>query len=152
MSGKNIINILMADDDEDDRYFFALALKKVSVPSKLVTVADGEQLIEYLTTTKRKVPEILFLDINMPRKNGYECLTEIKKNTGIKDFPVIMYSTSLDDTMADILFQKGAHYYLRKGNFPDLVKYLQLVLSMLEANTFQKPSKEEFVLNEMRVI
>jgi len=152
MEDKSILKILMADDDDDDRYFFEKALKKVSIPSKLITVDDGEQLMDYLIKNKGEFPDVLFLDINMPRKNGYECLIEIKSNPNIKDFPVIMYSTSLKDTMADMLFETGAHYYLRKGDFSELVKHLELLVTMLEANNFPKPSKEDFVLNEMRLI
>jgi len=152
MEDKSILKILMADDDDDDRYFFEKALKKVSIPSKLITVDDGEQLMDYLIKNKGEFPDVLFLDINMPRKNGYECLIEIKSNPNIKDFPVIMYSTSLKDTMADMLFEKGAHYYLRKGDFQELVKHLELVLAMLETNNFQKPLKKGFILSEMRVI
>ncbi|MEO6302480.1 MAG: response regulator [Bacteroidia bacterium] len=151
MPDKKVINILLADDDHDDRYFFAKALKSLPIPTKLVTVDDGEELMNYLTENKAKLPDILFLDINMPRKNGNECLIEIKGNKSINYFPVIMYSTSLKDTVAEMLFQNGAHYYLRKGDFSDLVKHLQLVLTMLQGKNFQRPSIEEFVLNEMRV-
>jgi len=148
----NTINILLADDDEDDRNFFGKALEKLSMRTKFITVADGEELMYYLTQGKEKAPDILFLDINMPRKNGYECLLEIKSNKDIKDFPVIMYTTSLRDKMADILFQNGAHYYLRKGDVKDLEKSLQLILTMFEEKQFERPSREHFFLNEMRVI
>ncbi len=151
MPDKKIINILLADDDKDDRYFFARALKSLPILTKLDTVEDGEQLINYLTENKAKLPDILFLDINMPRKNGNECLIEIKSNKDINYFPVIMYSTSLKDTVAEMLFQNGAHYYLRKGDFKDLVNHLQLVLTMLQGKNFQRPSIEEFVLNDIRV-
>jgi len=152
MNNTKAINILLADDDEDDRYFFGKALKNLSTHTNLTTVEDGEQLLEYLTHNKGKSPDILFLDINMPRKNGYECLLEIKSNKNIKDFPVIMYTTSLRDKMADILFQNGAHYYLRKGDPKDLEKNLQLILTMFEEKQFERPSREHFFLNEMRVI
>ena len=148
----NTINILLADDDEDDRNFFGKALEKLSMRTKFITVADGEELMYYLTQGKEKAPDILFLDINMPRKNGYECLLEIKSNKDIKDFPVIMYTTSLRDKLADILFQNGAHYYLRKGDVKDLEKSLQLILTMFEEKQFERPSREHFFLNEMRVI
>jgi CheY-like chemotaxis protein len=150
MPAKNVINILMADDDQDDCYFFERALKKIAIPTKLVSLDDGEQLMDYLVKNKGKSPDILFLDINMPRKNGYECLHEIKGNKDITDFPVIMYSTSLKDAMADMLYQEGAHYYLCKCDFPDLVRHLQNILTLLQDNHLEKPSKERFVLNEIR--
>lgn len=142
----------MADDDEDDCYFFSKALKSLSISTKLVTVEDGEKLIDYLTKNKGKFLDILFLDINMPRKNGNECLLEIKGNADIKDFPIIIYSTSLKNTMADMLFENGAHYYLRKGDLIDLVKYLHLILTMFEEKKLQRPPKEGFILNERTVV
>jgi CheY-like chemotaxis protein len=152
MSKIRVINILMADDDEDDRYFFEKALEDLSISTNLVTVEDGEELMDYLTQDKGKIPDILFLDINMPRKNGHECLLEIKSNKNIKDFPIVMYTTSMRDSMADTLFQNGAHYYLRKGDSKDLEKNLQLILTMLEEKNFERPLRENFFLNEMRVV
>jgi len=146
------INILMADDDEDDRYFFAKALKKSSIPTKLTTVEDGEELVDYLIKNKGKFIDVLFLDINMPRKNGHESLIEIKSNKEIKDFPVIIYTTSIRDRMADILFQNGAHFYLRKGDTSDLEKNLEMILTMLTEKNLERPSRERFFINEQRVI
>lgn len=152
MPAKNVINILMADDDPDDCTFFARALKKIPIAVKLVIVNDGEQLMDYVVKNKEKSPNILFLDINMPRKNGYECLQEIKGNKDLNDFPVIMYSTSLKDAMADMLYQEGAHYYLCKCDFHDLVKHLQHILTLLQDNNLGKPPRDGFVLNKTRVV
>jgi len=151
MTAGNVLNILMADDDLDDCHFFALALKTIAIPTKLVTLHDGEQLMNYLVKNKPKTPNILFLDINMPRKNGFECLQEIKNNKDLNNFPVVMYSTSLKDTMVDMLFQEGAHYYLRKCDYSDLVKHLRHILTMLQDNNLKSPSQSSFVLNDIRV-
>jgi CheY-like chemotaxis protein len=147
MTDKKQMNVLLADDDEDDRFFFAKALDRLQIKSSLVSVEDGAELINYLSTKTDNLPNVLFLDINMPRKNGYECLLEVKSNKKTKDLPVVMYSTSLEDTMADLLYQKGAHYYLHKGDFQDLVKYLQLILTRLDKNNFRRPSRTQFVVN-----
>jgi len=74
------LNILLADDDIDDCIFFKEALEEFTIPSNLTTVNDGEQLMQILTDETNQLPNILFLDINMPRKNGFECLSEIKLN------------------------------------------------------------------------
>lgn len=88
---KNALNILLVDDDKDDRFFFARALKALSIPTILVTISDGEQLMSYLSKNSEQLPDVLFLDLNMPRKNGNECLSEIKLNKKIKQLPVILY-------------------------------------------------------------
>jgi CheY-like chemotaxis protein len=143
---KKELQLLLADDDEDERLFFAKALQALPIPTRLVTIEDGEKLIKYLDST-RKIPDILFLDINMPRKNGSECLKEIKSNKSLKEFPIVIYSTCLNDTMADVLYKDGAYYYMRKGDFPDLIMYLQDTLILLKEKKFQRPSREKFIIN-----
>ena len=70
--------ILLADDDTDDCIFFKEALDELLLPTKLMTVHDGEQLMHLLANESTELPDVLFLDLNMPRKNGFECLEEIK--------------------------------------------------------------------------
>src|ERR1035438_9176072 len=92
-----ILNILLADDDADERYFFEIVLKELPIATNLKTVPDGERLMEYLSQNLDNLPDVLFLDIIMPRKNGIECLTEIMSNEKLKRIPVIMYSNSVGD-------------------------------------------------------
>ncbi len=141
------VNLLLADDDEDDCMFFKEALEELPVNSSLKTVKDGEQLMELLTTKPDTLPDILFLDINMPRKTGVECLSEIKRNEKLKQLPVIIYSTSLNHEVVDLLYEKGAHCYIRKpGNFKKLKKIILEALTNTFQNNLQKPSKEKFVI------
>ena len=114
------INILLADDDIDDRSFFEKALKEVAISTPLTTVNDGEQLMKYLADNSEQLPNILFLDLNMPRKNGFECLVEISENESLKDLSVIIFSTSYPQDksyelgMISNLFKLGARVYIRK--------------------------------------
>ena len=73
MNKKNL-NILLADDDTDDCIFFKEALDELLIKTNLRTMHDGEQLMIYLGGTSRELMDVLFLDINIPRKNGFECL------------------------------------------------------------------------------
>ena len=133
------LRILLADDDEDDRFFFRKALIELSIPSQFKAVHDGEQLMKYLAQNAAHLPNVLFLDLNMPRKNGSECLSEIKSDKKYKDIPVIIYSTSLNEEIADVLYNKGAHYYIRKHNFPELKKMLQHFLYLLTEKKIEAP-------------
>lgn len=145
------LNILLADDDKDDRFFFAKALKELSIPSKLITVGDGEKLMKYLSENSEHLPDLLFLDLNMPRKNGSECLAVIRSNEKFKHIPVIIYSTSINDTIADVLYEKGAHYYMHKCDFFQLVKCLELVLTRFKEGQNYQPSRDEFVISLVKV-
>jgi CheY-like chemotaxis protein len=69
------INILLADDDTDDCFFFEKALREISITTQLTSVSDGERLMDHLSKNLGKLPDVLFLDLNMPRKSGFECLT-----------------------------------------------------------------------------
>src|ERR1035437_4216788 len=88
------LNILLADDDKDDRSFFEKALKEVSISTNLITVNDGEHLMKYLADNSEQLPNVLFLDLNMPRKNGFDCIVEIRENEKLKDLSVVIFSTS----------------------------------------------------------
>ena len=89
-------NILLADDDIDDCIFFKEALEDLPFSATLFTVSDGVQLMNYLSAKTDILPDALFLDLNMPRKSGYECLSEIRSVDKLKDIPIFIFSTSLD--------------------------------------------------------
>ena len=108
------LNILLADDDSDDCLFFNKALKELTIPNILKIVHDGEQLMHLLINETPELPHILFLDLNMPRKNGFECLTEIKLSEKLKQLPVIVFSTSFEQEMVNLLYKNGAQYFIRK--------------------------------------
>jgi CheY-like chemotaxis protein len=139
------LNILLADDDTDDRYFFEKALSGLSIATELKTVPDGERLMNYLHENSAHLPDVLFLDNNMPRKNGSECLLEIKCNAKLKQIPVILCSTSLGADFANTLYQNGAHYYLHKCDFSELTQSIEMILNLLAANPAQPP-RDKFML------
>src|SRR5215203_94230 len=100
--------ILLADDDEDDCMFFKEALDELSLPVSLNTVGDGVELMDFLKSNLINLPHVLFLDLNMPRKTGFECLSEIKQNEKLKQLPVIIYSTSANPDVIESLYNNGA--------------------------------------------
>jgi CheY-like chemotaxis protein len=144
---KQIYNLLLADDDEDDCTFFKEALDDLSLPVNLVTVNDGVELMNHLAVAVSDLPDLLFLDLNMPRKNGHECLAEIKKIDQLKNLPVIIFSTSLDSEIVNKMYDKGALYYIRKpGDFSKLKQVIGNALKVTAENNFKKPERENFIL------
>ncbi len=123
------LNILLADDDIDDCNFFKEALKEFPLATDLTTVHDGEQLMKHLTYQKNELPHVLFLDLNMPRKNGFECLSEIKLNRKLDQLPVIMYSTSFELEVVNLLYKNGAQHFIRKPS--DLSHFIKLIQQTL---------------------
>jgi CheY-like chemotaxis protein len=124
------LNILLADDDEDDRLLFSDAISEVKVKTKLHMVHDGEQLMNYLQSMLSNLPDFLFLDINMPKKNGIECLEEIRADKNLKHLPVAIYSTSNAEKDIEETFVKGANVYIRKpNNFNELKRIMKDVIT-----------------------
>jgi CheY-like chemotaxis protein len=141
------LNILLADDDTDDCIFFKQALHELILPTFLTAVHDGEQLMQFLTDEKNELPNILFLDLNMPRKNGFECLSEIKLSEKLKLLPVIVFSTSFEQEVVNMLYQNGAQYFIRKpSEFSQFKKIIQQSLALVAQGDISQPTKENFVL------
>jgi CheY-like chemotaxis protein len=115
-------HILLADDDQDHTFLFETIVKKQYPDKALSIVSDGNDLFEYLN---RALPELIFLDLNMPCKNGIECLNELKSNPDYRLIPVIIYSSSayLNDIQDSYIHK--ADFYMVK---PFSVKHLELAL------------------------
>jgi CheY-like chemotaxis protein len=142
------IHLLLADDDNDDCLLFEEALNELSLPVHLTVMHDGEQLMRYLNhTTTSQLPVALFLDLNLPRKNGFECLAEIRNNKRLSHLRVIIYSTSAELDYVNLLYENGANYYIRKPNqYAQLKKVLQQVLTIILERKVEQPPKEDFVI------
>jgi CheY-like chemotaxis protein len=142
-----LLVLLLADDDKDDCLFFKDALEELPVKADLTTVHDGEQLMQLLAEKTGELPHVLFLDINMPRKNGFECLSEIKHNEKLKQLPIIIFSTSFEQDVVNLLYKNGAQHYIRKpADFSQLKKVIYQALLLATQEETLQPAKEDFVL------
>jgi len=142
------ICILLADDDEDDRFFFKEAFEAIKIKTIVKTVNDGVELMSHLAQNEKKLPHILFLDLNMPRKSGIECLLEIKSIDHLKDIPIVIYSTSASDQDIEDTFVKGANVYIKKPN--DFIILKKLLEEVITTNWLYQTSglnREGFLLS-----
>jgi CheY-like chemotaxis protein len=127
----DFINICLADDDEDDRLFFTDAFDELKINTKVSTFNDGVELMNFLNHPDSILPNVLFLDLNMPKKNGQECLLEIKKDEKFNDIAVAIYSTSSSEEDIEKTFVNGANIYIKKPNdFEQLKKILSEVVTL----------------------
>ena len=144
---KNTIHLLLADDDKDDCLFFKEVLEELPSTINLTIVNDGKQQVEYLVKKTDNFPTILFIDLNMPRKNGYEYLLEIKKHEKLEQIPVIVYSTSCDPKMVNLLYTNGAKCFVQKPfEFSKLKKVAHHAFTLNENTNTPQHSKEKFVI------
>ena len=141
------LNILLADDDIDDCAFFKKALEDFPTSTYFTAVHDGEQLMKQLTNETNELPNVLFLDLNMPRKNGFECLKEIKLNKKLKQLPVIIFSTSFEQEVVNVLYENRAQHFIRKpSDFLQFKKIIQQALTLVADGNIPEPTRENFVL------
>lgn len=142
---KKICNILLVEDDEDDFYFFNFAISSLKGSFQLLRTSDGIMLCSLIQTAIR--PEVIFLDINMPYRDGIACLKEIRNNNHYNSVKVIMYSTAGRIKDIDTCYKMGANFYLVKPSCYS--SGLQQLKHLFENPYFKsniKPPREEFVL------
>lgn len=132
---KKPMQILMADDDEDDRRAVAKAWKKSRAVNPIEFVNDGEQLMDYLyrrgefsSLAASTRPGLILLDLNMPRKDGREALKEIKADPDLRQIPVIVLTTSKAEEDIYRTYDLGANSFITKPvTFTALVDLVQSI-------------------------
>jgi CheY-like chemotaxis protein len=121
----------LADDDSDDADLFMEALREINPEIAVEAAANGQELIEKMTNGQFRLPDIIFLDINMPEMNGWDCLSELKKSRSLSNVPVVMYSTSSNMSDKAKAVRLGASYFYTK---PDTFRELKTFLKRLIDN------------------
>lgn len=143
-------NIFLADDDCDDVDFFTTALKDIPLNYELNVACDGKELIEKLSRTD-KTPDIIFIDVNMPRMNGIDALSVIRNETPFTEIPVIVYSTSANETFIKKAYEAGASYYFTKPI--DIKKLRDRIHNFLTMDwkKSETPSYENFAVSNLQI-
>jgi CheY-like chemotaxis protein len=142
------LRILLADDDADDRLFFKDAITELRVKTIVTMVNDGVELMEYLHKTGLHLPDLIFLDLNMPRKSGMECLKEIRSNDKFKNLSIAIYSTSSMENDIEDTFVRGANVYIKKPNdFKELKNILAKVITIKWQYHTSGLNRENFLLS-----
>ncbi|MEJ7644178.1 MAG: response regulator [Chryseolinea sp.] len=126
----NYQTILLVDDDEEDQEIFQDALKEID-PLILCSFAnDGEEAMSLLGGAAVVKPDLMFIDMNMPKLNGKQVLRELKSSGSLEDIPVVMYSTFFGPKDIDEINSLGAvHYLVKATKFSDLCDALREILS-----------------------
>ena len=139
------IHIFLADDDDDDTFLFREALDQIQIQVRLEVAENGMELMHSLKSN-RAIPDVIFLDMNMPVKNGLECLQEIRNSDNLKQVPVVILSTSIAKYLLESAHKAGANLYIQKPtSFSDLVTVLKNCL--LKTTTLEYPlDLEQFLI------
>jgi len=138
-----INSILLADDDEDDRYAFQEVIHQINAKIKIDYVPNGLRLMEFL---QHYAPDLLFLDLEMPYKNGLECLVEIRNNPQLEGLPTIVFSSTTRPANIQTAYEMGAHLFLIKvASFEDYTSSIKAILQL----DWKAPQliKEQYCIN-----
>ena len=121
--------ILNVDDDSDDREFFNDAIREVDPEIHCILFQSGDELLKFLAQ-KAMAPDYIFIDINMPRMNGYECAQEIKSKYISSDTHIVMYSTSFNPRDLIKFDKEGFNYVIKQNSLSELVQSLKKVIAL----------------------
>jgi len=128
LSLKKNKNYFIVDDDGDDQQFLIEALTEMDPSVQCHTSFNGREAIAHLQKDLSHLPDAIFLDLNMPRMNGKECLLELKGTAALQHIPVIIYSTTTDQKEIQKALDMGAsHFLIKKSNFRELCKDLHSI-------------------------
>ncbi|MEP7263340.1 MAG: response regulator [Bacteroidota bacterium] len=138
------IKIVLADDDADDRFLFESALREVNKETQLITADCADDLL--LILDKQEVlPDLIMLDINMPGKNGLDCLQELRRSERFSSTPIAMFSTSIEDAFLQLASKKGADYFIKKpSSYSTLKKVVQFCLNI---DGRRKENQQSFIID-----
>jgi len=137
----------LADDDAEDCEIFAEALREINADAKLTTSKNGHELMTLLEKLPVPQPDVIFLDLNMPIKNGYECLKEIRATPSLKDHIVVIFTTSSLQEDIDLMYRLGANLYITKpSDFDKLKEALRKVFTADWKNGVMQPERHEFAV------
>ena len=145
------LNVLIVDDDEDDSLSLAEAIQDILPSCNLHFEGDGIAALEFVRT--KAAPDLVFFDLNLPLKNGLDCLKEIYDQNLLPDTPIVIYSTSNNTTDIDECYNYGAKFYIVKPTSDkELTKLIKLAISILGKPISERVDKANFVLTERKRI
>jgi CheY-like chemotaxis protein len=138
------MHILLADDDKEDFMIFQEAANMTNHEFILTYAANWMDLWRILLKT---LPDVLFLDLNMPVKDGFECLLSVREDSRFNAMPIVIYSTSVNKNDIDKAYEYGANYFIVKPNSTEgLTTLLDLLVEMKNSVLGKKPERDSFVI------
>ena len=138
-------NIVLADDDEDDYLFLKSAAEQSTSPVSITHVLNWLELLRRVSRTP--LPDIIFLDLNMPVKNGLECLELLRAEQKYDSISIIIYSTSRSRKDIDEAHRLGANYYVVKpSSQAEITRLIEKICNMNKEMLLARPEKESFLL------
>ncbi len=129
------LRIVIAEDDPDDRYFISLAFKEARAGHHIDFVKDGRELIEHLQHNRSALPDLVLLDLNMPRLDGRSALKEIRSDAQFSELSIVILSTCISDSDKQYTASFGVmRHVVKPFDFAELVHVIKYICSLFTAS------------------
>jgi len=144
LNPSDLTHVLMAEDDDEDFYIFSLAIKELSIKVILTRAENGDILLQLLD---EKNPDIVFLDLLMPCKDGRTCLKEIRSNKKYDTIPIVVYSSLSDLKSIEFCYREGSNLYaIKPSTLNELKSVLEKIFSIDWKKMLYFPPRSKFVV------
>jgi CheY-like chemotaxis protein len=140
-------HIFLADDDAEDRDIFQEALAQVHAAATLTFAENGMKLMDLLNVPPMPLPDVIFLDLNMPGKSGYDCISEIRADQSMNAYPVVIFTTSSMQQDIDHMYSLGANHFVSKPSTFDKLKEVIRKVLYIDWKNKDVAAREHFVLS-----
>jgi response regulator RpfG family c-di-GMP phosphodiesterase len=145
--GKNKLReVLIADDDDDDFNILSITIQELQTDIIISRADNGEELLKIL---EEKIPDLLFLDIQMPCLDGKDCIMRIRKERKYDNLPIIVYSAYKESSIVDFFYLNRTNLFIYKpDSFHEVSELMKKVFMIDWKSKRHYPEKSAFVLNE----
>jgi CheY-like chemotaxis protein len=150
ITNEKVMEIFYAEDQRAERMLFELAIEEIPLPTHLTTAVNGEDAMTFLKEQNDYNPDIIFLDLNMPLKDGHECLKEIRGIEKFKSTPIVILSSSLAEADVAKAYEDNASLFVQKPfDISHQTDVLKNIFSLDWKKFFPHPSLENFVFGSV---
>jgi CheY-like chemotaxis protein len=141
--------VLLADDDRDDAEIFQEALADADCDADFFRVDNGIEVLDFLENENNPIPDVIFLDLNMPLMNGWQCLDTIRNKKEFEKLPVIMYSTSSNPRDQELGRDLKADGFITKPSDPNvLARVLNLIICSIGTDNFEQSVQAAYFISK----
>ena len=141
----NPTHVLLAEDDDDDYFIFSMAIKELTFKVILSRAENGDILLRLLDENR---PDVLFLDLLMPCKDGKQCLREIRANKKFDSLPIVVYTSLHDLESIEFTYREGSNLFVIKpSTLTEIKEVLQKVFTIDWKKLLYFPPISKFVIN-----
>jgi CheY-like chemotaxis protein len=146
------LRLLLVDDDVDDCILFKDAIAETGLHATIEVAHEGEKIMQLFNTRAERLPHLIFLDLNMPKVSGADCLREIRRASYLNGIPVIIFTNSMNEWDIEETFSRGANLYIQKPtNYQSLVSILSKVLLLDWRKYTSERKRSSYVIQQKKV-